>query len=68
VPVPDELTPLVPGVGEAEAEDDVVEPELQSLEEVLAGLALGSGRVPVGVTEVASSSPYMRFTFCFSRS
>src|SRR5574342_157083 len=52
VAVAHQLARLVAGVGEAEAEDHVVEPELQRLQQVLAGLALGGRGVPVGVAEV----------------
>src|SRR5512142_1817497 len=51
VAVADQLARLVAGVGEAQAEDHVVEPQLQRLEQVLAGLALGGGGVLVGVAE-----------------
>src|SRR6185295_16532750 len=52
VAVPDQLAGLGAGVGEAEAEDDVVEPLLEELEQVLAGLALGGAAAQVVAAEL----------------
>jgi hypothetical protein len=56
------------GGAEAHAVDDVVQTRLQQEQQVGAGVALAA----VGFSEVAaelrSSTPYMRLTFCFSRS
>src|SRR5439155_14496856 len=57
VPVPHELARLRARVGESEAEDHVVEALLEELEQVLAGLALGSAAAQVVPAELRLEQP-----------
>ena len=67
--VADELAGLLARVGEAHAVDDVVQPALEELEQVVAGHAAAALRLVVSACGTASRARRRyRRTFCFSRS